>query len=102
MTERANTAPRRTASAANFVRGVKQALAAIDRRSFEDRYQDQLDLLLLGETVPAEIVPTPDPDCRDCRGCGYVCDCHGIEWTWARTDHGCNRERCRCWKARTP
>lgn len=75
-----------------FVAAVRDALDRIP----EALYQDQLDLLLLGETVPAVPIPFPDPECPDCRGCGAVCDCHGIEWAWARRDHGGKRETCRC------
>lgn len=75
-----------------FVAAVERALREPDER----RYQDQLDLLLLGQTVPAVPIPMPDPNCADCRGCGAICKCHGIEWAWARADHGGERETCKC------
>lgn len=40
--------------------------------------QDQLDVLMLGGTVPAIAIPQPDPECADCWGTGWVCPCHGV------------------------
>lgn len=80
-----------------FVEGVRKALVRID----DERAQDQLDVFLLGGTVPPEPIPQPDPECFDCRGTGQVCDCHGIEFAWSRHDHGARKaERCECVKVR--
>lgn len=84
-----------------FVARVRAALFGLD----EQRYQDQLDLLLLGETVPAEPIPQPDPDCSDCWGAGRVCPCHGVcaahgasqDWRVAMRSSA-NTEICDCVK----
>lgn len=62
------------AEAERYVDEVWHALTRIDERE----YQDQLDVLLLGGTVPATPIPQPDPECRDCWGYGKVCPCHGV------------------------
>lgn len=80
-----------------FVEGVRLALHRLD----EDRYQDQLDVLLLGGTVPAQPIPQPDPKCQDCSGTGWVCRCHGIAYWWAQRDHRVTgKDRCACVRMR--
>lgn len=61
--------------------------------------QDELDVFLLGGTIPPRPIPQPDPDCRDCWGEGRVCGCHGFAASYA---HGRTKplERCRCVRVR--
>ena len=57
--------------------------------------KDPVDLLNLGQTVPAEAMRWPDPDCVDCWGEGRVCGCHGFA---ASYQHGRTKplEQCPC------
>lgn len=57
-----------------------EVLFHLDRFSEESRLptQDELDVFLLGGTVPAVPIPQPDPECRNCWGFGKVCPCHGV------------------------
>lgn len=64
----------------------------------ESPTQDELDLFLLGQVVPAHPIPKPDPACEDCRGEGWVCTCHGLQASFARSDHAARLERCSCWR----
>jgi hypothetical protein len=60
-----------------FVAAVREEL---DRLAYYDTHvtQDELDVFLLGGTVPAWPIPRADPDCQWCWGAGVVCSCHGI------------------------
>lgn len=58
--------------------------------------QDELDIFLLGGTVPPHPVRFPDPNCSACWGRGTTCVCHG-----QGACKSSNRERCACWKTYT-
>lgn len=61
----------------NFVMDIKFTL---DWYALSDGLptQDELDIFLLGGTVPPHPIPQPDPNCNDCWGFGKVCPCHGV------------------------
>lgn len=74
---------------AAFLTGVK---AALSERSLPT--QDELDVFLLGGTVPPHPIPQPDPACTDCSGYGRVCKCHGFA-PWYR-HCAVGYEKCAC------
>lgn len=78
-----------------FLDGVKAALERLDGERTICT-QDEIDVFLLGGTIPPWPIPKPKADCFDCRGTGWVCKCHGLEGTWAYADHGGVLVRCRC------
>lgn len=55
--------------------------------------QDELDVFLLGGTVPAQPVRFPDLSCSACWGRGTTCVCHG-----QGACQGTDREPCPCWR----
>lgn len=81
-----------------FVAEVARLLRTPD----EERYQDQLDLLLLTGYVDATPIPRPIRDCQECDGCGRVCVCHGLPrfmlWPEGWRDGTCRgpTETCKC------
>lgn len=76
----------------NFVKEIKFNL---DWFPLEDGLptQDELDIFLLGGTVPPYPVRFPDPNCSACWGRGTTCVCHG-----QGACRSGNREPCRCWR----
>lgn len=83
--------------ASRFIAEVERILRTLDSG---DVTQDELDLFLLGGTIPPRLISMPKNDCRDCRGTGTVCVCHGIEGPWAQLDHNARVERCKCYSIR--
>lgn len=76
----------------NFIREIK---FEVDWSYLNDGLptQDELDIFLLGGTVPPQPVRFPDISCSACWGRGTTCVCHG-----QGACPSINREPCGCWR----